>query len=86
VLAYHSASARRVCDAVFAGTGKGWWATFGIAGAALLLLFAVMYLVKMFLYPRKVLSEWDCPGTDLSPARDTPLLLVAISSHIAHTE
>lgn len=55
------AAAWRVCDAVFAGTGKGWWATFGIAGAALLLLFAVMYLVKMFLYPRKVLSEWDCP-------------------------
>ncbi len=76
-----------MCDAVFAGTGKGWWATFGIAGAALLLLFAVMYLVKMFLYPRKVLSEWDCPGTDLTPMHETHhCCLGAISSHIAHTE
>jgi tellurite resistance protein TehA-like permease len=62
-----------VCDAVFEGTGKGWWATFGIAGAALLLLLAVMYIVKMFLYPRKVLSEWDCPSTaSSSPTYQLP--------------
>jgi len=48
------------CEDVF-GTSKAWWATFGIGGASVMLVFLVLYLIKMVLYPRKVRSEWQCP-------------------------